>query len=955
MIFERGLCCFIVLLFTAQFSIAQTYSLRGSLSDNKDKSELISANVAAVAVADTTKIFGAQSDLEGRFIIPNLKSGQYVLKVSYVGYKPFQKVVTIEKSDADMGVLFLEKTVTLLKDVTIEQTILRAEQKGDTTEYNASAFKTNPDAVAEDLVTKMPGITNENGTIKAHGEDVKKVLVDGKEFFGDDINTALKNLPADVIEKIQVFDMPSEQAQFTGFNDGNTLKALNIKTKNGINQAVFGKVYGGFGYVSDARYNTGGNINWFNGDRRISLLAMSNNVNQQNFSVDDITGAMSGGGSGGGRGGGSLMMGTQNGISTTHAAGVNFSDVWGKGKKIKLTGSYFFNLSNNVNTTETNRDYFNTGGSSNRYAETNATDARNINHRINIRFQYDIDSANSLIITPVASIQQNKREYELSANNMLSDGGALSNTYTRNLSDNFGYNISSGFLYRHKFRLKGRTISLSVTPSVNSRHGDASQYSNSIYASDSSLPEMIDQKTATRSNNYSVTGSLNYTEPVGKKGQLQFSYNPSYTWTNSDKQTNAYDSATAVYSILNTTLSNKYTNTYIAHKGGFSYRYRAARFNFTAAFNLQYASLNGSSVFPYEYTVQKSFTNVLPVLRFEYNFPNKSNLRLNYRTSTSAPSISQLQSVIDNSNVLLLSTGNPNLKQSYTHQFNIHYGGFNATTAHSMFVFASANLTQNYVGRATFIAPNDTALSETVTLYKGSQLTQPVNLNGYWTANVFFTYGLPVKILKSNLNINLGLTYNRNPGLINNQTNWANNYRINSGLTLSSNISSNIDFTINYSPSYAIVKNTLQKNSDNNFFNHNASARFNWLFWKGFVFNTSLQNTLYAGISQGFNQNIFLWNASLGYKFLKDKSLELKASVNDILNQNSGISRNITETYIEDTRTQILQRYFLLTLTYTFRNMQGNAQNSTRESNSFTPPPAGFPHPSGGGIGFSPH
>lgn len=950
MIFPKRLLGLILLVFFTHFAFAQSYSLRGKLMDSKDKSELISANVAVISVADSTQRFGTQSDMEGHFEILNLKSGKYILNVSYIGYEPFRKAISIEDASVNLGALLLVPNTTMLKDVKIEETVLRAQQKGDTTEYNAAAFKTNPDAVAEDLVTKMPGITNENGTIKAHGEEVKKVLIDGKEFFGDDVSTALKNLPADVIEKIQVFDQMSDQAQFTGFNDGNTKKALNIKTKNGISNAVFGKVYGGFGYINDARYNAGGTLNWFRGDRRISVLAMSNNVNQQNFSLDDITGAMGGGSLGGGRSGGrggganaasSLMAGQQNGISTTHAAGLNYSDVWGKKNNIKLSGSYFFNFSDNVNTSEINRDYFNTGGTSNRYEENNTTTAQNVNHRINMRFQYDIDSANSLIITPAASFQQNKQEYVLTAANTLADGNALSSTYTKNTGSNFGYNISSEFLYRHKFRLQGRTISLSIRPSVNNRNGDASQYSSTDYASDSTTAKIIDQRSASLSNSYGATGSLVYTEPVGQKGQLQFSYNPSYTWTNSDKSTNAYDSVTTDYSLLNTALSNKYTNTYIAQKGGFSYRYRAAKFNFMAAFNLQYASLNGTSVFPFAYTVNKSFTNILPVLRFEYNFANKNNLRFNYRTSTTAPSITQLQSVIDNSNVLLLSTGNPNLKQSYTHQFSINYGGFNIKNAHSMFLFASANLVQNYVGRSTVIAAQDTALSESVTLYKGSQLTKPINLNGYWTASAFFTYGLPVKALKSNLNINVGVTYNRNPGQINDQTNWANNYRLSGGFTLSSNINSNIDFTINYSPSYTIVKNTLQRSSDNNYFNHTASVKLNWLFWKGFVFNTALQNTLYAGISQGFNQNIFLWNASLGYKFLKDKSLELKGSVNDILNQNSGISRTITETYIEDSRTQILKRYFMLTLTYTFRNMKGS--EATTRNNSFTPPPVAMP------------
>jgi len=249
----------------------------------------------------------------------------------------------------------------------------------------------------------------------------------------------------------------------------------------------------------------------------------------------------------------------------------------------------------------------------------------------------------------------------------------------------------------------------------------------------------------------------------------------------------------------------------------------------------------------------------------------------------------------------------------------VRYGLTNPKTSHSFFVFGSVNYTQNYAGNSTFIATADTLINGTVTLKAGSQLTRPVNIEGQLNANTFLNYGLPITKIKSNINFNAGFTYLRTPSLINNLTNLANTYGVNGGLTLSSNISSKIDFTINYMGTYNIVQNSLQTASNNNYYQHNAGVRFNWQFWKGFVFNTNLQNTLYAGIAQGFNQNIFLWNASLGYKFLKDESLDVRFSVNDILNQNTGITRTVTETYVEDSKTNVLKRYVLLTVTYTIK------------------------------------
>ncbi|MBK7148829.1 MAG: outer membrane beta-barrel protein [Bacteroidetes bacterium] len=244
-------------------------------------------------------------------------------------------------------------------------------------------------------------------------------------------------------------------------------------------------------------------------------------------------------------------------------------------------------------------------------------------------------------------------------------------------------------------------------------------------------------------------------------------------------------------------------------------------------------------------------------------------------------------------------------------------------TQHNFFMFSFTNIQTNYIANATVIAASD-SLVNGVLMRAGSQLTSPVNLSGYVTSNLFMNYSLPLKKIKCNLSLNAGLGYNRTPGLINEQKNITNNVTPNMGITLSSNISEKIDFSLSYNGTYTVVKNSLRTNADNNFFNHFANAKVNWMFWKGFVFNTSVSNTFYAGLGDGFNQNIFLWNAALGYKFLKDKSLDVRFSVNDILNQNNGISRTVNENYLEDTRTVVLQRYCLLTITYNLKFFNKN-------------------------------
>ena len=911
---------------------AQGFKLDGAVIDAEDHTTMPGAYIKLSYLADSTNSTGTQTDSAGRFAFSNLPSAGYLLQIQYIGYKTVQLRPKLNGADKHLGNILLVKTPSTFKDVQIVAKEQRVVQKADTSEYNANAFKVNPDASAEDLVSKMPGITSNNGTVTAHGETVQQVFVDGKEFFGQDATLALKNLPAEVIDKVQVFDKWSDQAQFTGFDDGNSQKAINIVTKKNRRNGVFGKLFAGYGYLTDHRYSAGGSLNWFNGDRRISVIGMSNNINQQNFSTQDLLGVIGtatqrqrggGGGRGGGQGGGesaanNFLVGSQPGVSTTSSVGLNYTDLWGAKKKVKVTGSYFFNLTNSTNSTSLNRQYFNAGDSSDYYVENDQTQSCNINHRINLRLEYAIDSNNKLIFTPKASIQQNSQTLNQFGQTTLANIEPLSQSQSLYTSNNFGYNISGDVLYQHKFKKPKRTISVDLSSAYNNKVGHTLLNSLNYY-SENRDSVWLNQTTPTSSNSYTLGANIAYTEPAGKAGILQFNYSPSNQWSYSNKSTGNYDSITSNYDLLDTALSNKYTDIYMTQKGGVTYRVGNKRVNISVGANVQYALLTGTEVFPAAYNTNRSFLNALPNAMFTFKTDSGTNLRVFYRTSTNPPSISQLQSVIDNSNPLLLSTGNPLLKQSFTHSILVRYGLTNKKKATSLFAFLTASYTQNYIGSATFIAGKDTLLSNNVLLNKGSQITSPVNLNGAISGSAFINYGFPIEKMKCNMNLTGGVSYNRSPGLINNLTNWSSTYNVNGGFVLGSNISEKIDFTISYTGNYNIVNNTLQQTGNNNYFNHTANIKFNWLFYKGFVFNTTLQNTLYEGVAQGFNQDIFIWNASLGYKFLKDKSLEIKAGVNDILNQNSGISRTVTGTYVEDDRTQVLKRYLMVTATYTLK------------------------------------
>ncbi len=706
-----------ILLLSCIQGYAQSYSIKGTLMDAKDNSMLMSASVSLTNIEDASFKQLAATDMDGNFAFTGLKSGVYKLKFSYIGYSDKEVVARLSNEDKLLGKILLAQNEKTLNDVNIVEKAVRVEQKADTAVYNASSFKVNKDATTEDLVTKMPGVVNDNGTVKAQGEEVKKVLIDGKEYFGDDVNAALKNLPADLVDKVQVFDRMSDQAQFSGFDDGNSQKAMNITTKKGMNNGVFGKFYAGYGYLTDSRYSAGANVNWLSGNRRLSLISMSNNINQQNFSMQDLTGAlgtssssgpggMRGGGRGGRGGGGdnpanNFLVGQQNGIATTHAIGLNYSDVLGKKKNLKITGSYFFNYTDNSTQSELNRNYFSNGDSALTYSESSSGRNRNMNHRVNLRLQYDIDSVNTLIITPKFSLQQNKQETQTTGANAFIAESPVSSTNNQYTSQNKGYSFSTDILYRHRFKKPGNTISLNVTPSINNKTNSTSQFAKSnFYAlNDSSI---IDQKSNTDSKNYGVSGSINYTAPVGPKEIIQLNYTPSFTWSSSDKKTTNFDTATTNYSVFDTLLSNKYDNTYMTQRAGMSYSYIDKAINFSVGVNTQYAVLSGKTIFPYAVNTSRAFINVLPNLNFNYKFKNGSNIKVMYRTSTNPPSITQLQDVINVSNPLQLTTGNPNLKQNYTHFVMARYGFTNTKTAQSFFAFVGVNIVQNYVGNSIY-------------------------------------------------------------------------------------------------------------------------------------------------------------------------------------------------------------------------------------------------------------
>ena len=922
-------------------------SISGTVQDAATNMPVSNATVK-LQVADSSEApMLTVSDASGHFNFDEVSNGAYNLSVTSVGYTRQTKPVTVIDQNINLKIN-ISKTAQTLSTVFINGAPPPVKQNGDTLDYSASQFKVNPDATSEDLIKKMPGVTvDKAGTVTAQGETVKKVTVDGRDFFGDDATATLRNLPAEVVDKIQVFDKLSDQAQLTGFDDGNTQKSINIVTKKDMRNGNFGRIYAGYG--TDDRYSGGGNVSFFNNARRISLLGLFNNVNQQNFSSQDLIGATSGGsgrggggrrgGGGGGnfRGGGSnFMVGPQSGIAKTNAFGINYSDAWGK--KIDVTGSYFFNNSNTTNNQMISQQNFITKDSSQYYDENTLSDTKNYNNRVNFRLTYRIDSSNTIIATSNLNFQQNNSVNSVNGINYFDEAkqNVLSKTANDLSSNTNGNSLSNMLLIRHAFAKTGRSISLGIFQSSNNRNGENYLDAfNSYYKpvpTEDTIKQLTDQKSLT--NQYRF--SLEYTEPIAPKTQMQINYSPSFQTSKADQETFDYDNSARKYTVFNDSLSNKFNNTYNTQNAGITVRHGDRNNMIAAGVSYQYSELNSHQVFPQVSQIDNTYSNFLANVFSRFKLSSRSTLRIIYRGSVSPPTVTQLQNVINNSNPLFITTGNPDLQQQYTNNLITRYTYTNSGKGQSFFANLFFQTINDYVTNASYSPNEDSVLTSTVTLHRGSYISKPVNMNGYVNARSFFTFGTPIKFAKLNLNMNAGFSYARQPGMLNNVENISNAYNYNLGAVLSSNISEYIDFNLSYSANINNVKNTIQPALNNNYFTQSAGINANFLTKKGLFFKNDLSNESYKGLTDGFNQNYWLWNIAIGQKFLKNQDGELKLSVFDLLKQNKSITRNVTESYVQDQINQVLQQYFMLTFTYKLKTFgKGKPVNNDERQMDF--------------------
>lgn len=889
---------------------AQNYSIKGVVKQAGSEITIPNATVLLLNLPDSAQVNGMISDLDGEFEILNVKEGEYLLKVQYLGYETLYSTLPVTEN-LNLGTLHLAEQATDLSEVMITARRAQGEQKGDTTLFNADAFKTMKDASAQSLVEKLPGVVSQDGTLQAQGEAISQILVDGKPFFGGDVTTALQNLPAEVIQGIEIFDQKSDKALLSGFDDGERIKTINIVTKPDKRKGQFGKATVGYG--TDDHYLAGASINAFNNDQRITFTGLSNNINVLDYSSDAAT---SGGGGRRGR--------PQTGLITTNILGINFSDNWGD--KIKFTASYLYNNQENNDNSSLTREYVTGSNSDQLYTEDSKSTGISHNHSFNMRFEYNIDEKNRILFRPRFSARFQTDNSSFFGESVDSNG-PLNQTENIRRGDYQDYDLFNRLFYSHQFDKKGRSLTLRGTLGNHRNEDESFRKAENIYFQPEQRTELIDQTTTRDRSGLTWRTGFSYTEPIGKNGQMEFEYELGNRKDDSEQLTYNIlsEDPTNMNMELDTALSNSFDNSYFRQEVEIGYQYQLEKLRFQIEGQYQTAKLNNDQVFPAAGSLERKFDSFLPTVRFNYEFSNNTNISLDYDTDADAPSVGQLQNVIDNSNPLKLSTGNPNLSQSYSNSLRMRFRSNNPENDRSWFVFAQYRLVDNSISNSTFTAEEATELPGGIILEKGSQLSMPVNLDGYKDFRSWVSYGIPIDFIRSNFSINGGYSATKRPAQVNNELSFNNSSRIGAGISITSNISDQVDFNISTRSSFNDVKNTLNTQLDNRFFNQRSRLNFNWIIWEGFVYRLNLSHTINTGLSEGYDANVTLMNMSLGKKVFKNQRGEISLNVYDLLGQNRSVYRNITDAYVQDSQNNVMQRYFMLSFSYDLRHFSKGA------------------------------
>ncbi len=887
---------------------AQKFTAKGQLADTLG-SPLPSATVMLLNASDSSLVNFSVTDVNGYFTLKNISKGDYLFKVSFMGFRTHtQKITTPEVAGIiDLGTIKMEAALKELDAIEIAAERAPVTVKRDTIEFNAGSFKTKQNAVVEDLLKKLPGVEVDNdGNITAQGEQVRKVTVDGKNFFGSDPKLATKNLPADAVDKVQVYDKKSDQAVFSGIDDGQREKTINLELKEEKRHGAFGTLMGGAG--SNERFQARTSLNKFSKSRQLSLLAMGNNVNEQGFSVDDYMNFTGGSTQmmGGGRvrlelnadnsSGVPLNFGNRaNGIMTNYAGGVNINNEFNN--KTEVNGSYFYNYLDHDKDQTTFRENFLPNGSYT-FNQNSKQQNSNSNHRLNATIDHKLDSMNSLKFTTSVTLNDTDTQLRSFSETVMPDNTGANESQRLSLASGTTTSANGTLLWRHKFSKKGRTFSANLQYALSDADRDGYLEATNRYFSPDNESTIV-QNSSQQSISNTYSGTLSYTEPLGKRKYLEANYSYRQNLNDLDKKT--YDVSNGE-EVLNDNLSNEYNSNYQYHRAGLNFRIVKPKYNLVAGASVQNTSLKGE-ILDLDADIDRTFENVLPSVRFNYDFTDTKHFRFDYETSVQEPGIQQLQPVVDNSDPLNIYMGNPDLRPAYQQSWRFNFMTFDPVSFINFFTFVDVDHVTNAV-------VNSQSVDENLV-----RVTTPVNVDHSTSVNSSANFGFPISKLGSRFNFGVNYRGEKSLSLLNDIDNEITQNTYGGTIRYTYRYKEIFDMSLSADVDKQSTRYEFDQ-PDQEYLNETYNAEANLTFLKNYQFSGGLEYLIYNSKSTDFHQEIPLVNLSVSRYLLKNRTGELKFSVNNLLDKALGVNQTASVNYIERQTTNSLGRYFMLSFIY---------------------------------------
>ena len=886
---------------------------------------LESATVYVEKPSDSTLVTYTISESTGDFTLSGRsKEKRLNLLVSYAGFKPFKKVVEVKKGTHNVGELKMELQDNQLGEVTVVAARPPLTLKKDTLEFNADSFKTRQNANLEELLEKLPGVeVNSDGAITVNGKPVSSIKVNGKEFFGDDPLIATKNLPKEIIEKIQVSNEKTKSEEFTGKAGDPDNKTINITIKEDKNKGYFARATAGGG--TNDRYELSGIGNIFKDDMRLSILASSNNINSSGFSFDEVYGMMGGGNA-------RSVFGGGGGITKAENAGLNYTNEWND--KYELNGDYFFGRNDTRQQTEIARQYtiadsLNPEKNLTFFQNSsNSSNLTNDSHRANARFEIEFDTLTKLSISPRFTANTGFSERGSMSESLNEDRELANSTSTSSSEDINSNSFSNNLDFIKRFGKRGAFLQLEFRNSYDTQENDNYFYSERIvYSDDGEDTNIQDQYIDEDSNTKNYSFSVSQRSVLADDLFLDVSYN--FASNNNTNERYVYEAdGNGDYGILNTSLSSDFEVKSRQHIPSAGINYEGDKWRIDTNLGLLNTTLENNNYLT-DISFDNTYNNLYMRGRVRYEVERSKSLSIDYSTNANVPSVRQLQPVIDQTNPDNVITGNPDLRPSYTHNIRGGYRNFDFSTRSGIFSYFNLNFTENSVVARTITDPQTLLRTTTYT-----------NVDGAMSASLGIFYNKQTKNENKEFRYRLSLNsnYNKNVGFSNGVKFNSENVMISPSINFTYVIEDFIELNPNIGIDYNNSNYSISNLRDQEFFNQRAGLEVTTYWPKNVVFGNDISYNKFGNVSSQFDNTSILWNTSLGYQFWEEKA-NIKIKVYDVLDQVINTRRQIGEDYIQDTNSLVLTQYAMLSFTYNLKNFGG--KNYGSRGGRRPPPPPG--------------